>query len=402
MRTMIAKAVAKHSSSSLRSQKGQVLVIFAGGMVAFMMLMAMVVDIGWYWSNGLRIQRAADAGALAGSVYLPCQTALVNNTCAAADTAAKAAAKRNGYDTLDANTTVTTTVNPSVNPRQLNVTISAKVGTMFLKVVGIQTLDAAKISKAEFVLPVPMGSPLSYYGVGTFVGITRPTVTTPATTASNPSNVGTGSWTNPSNAYKKNKYATDATNGQSQVWNGFSFGSFASGAAIDGLTLDLTLKDSSLATGGATCAVKAEVSWNGGTNWGNLPLTTSPSLTKSDVVYTLGSPTDESVWGSNHSPWVTGDFSNFAVRLTYLKGTGCGTVSLGSINTTVYSHTTTTGSPAETTIPINDPNNHAISPQGFWGAVITKGGDRSNGDQYDPANDSRHGTPNADFNGLGR
>ena len=33
--------------------------------------LAIVVDVSWYWANTLRVQRAADAAALAGVVWLP-------------------------------------------------------------------------------------------------------------------------------------------------------------------------------------------------------------------------------------------------------------------------------------------------------------------------------------------
>lgn len=394
-----------------RFERGQVLVIFAGAMIAFMMLCAMVVDIGWYWSSGLKIQRAADSAALAGSVWLPCTTPLVNGTCSPADAAALAAAKQNGY-VPDANTTITTVVDGN-DPRQLDVNISTKVGTYFLRAVGIQTLPEAKSSKAEFVLPVPMGSPLNYYGVGTFVGLTTPTITTnyvnpsaanasPSSGWAIPSALGTGAWTNATNAYtSNNSYATETTNNDAQVWKTFNIGSFASGALIDGFQVALELKDSD-ASG---CQVKAEVSWNGGGNWSNLAQQTS-DITASDAWYTLGNGANDAVWDSVHSSWSTGDFSaaNFQVRLTYVKPAACtGTVSLDQVAAVVYSHTAVPGTPAETTMPVANPIGQSSPPtsQGFWGAVITKGGDRGNGDQYDPANDSGHGTANADFTGLG-
>ena len=51
--------------------RGQVIVIFAGAMLLLMMMTALVVDVSWYWVNSLRVQRAADASALAGAVMLP-------------------------------------------------------------------------------------------------------------------------------------------------------------------------------------------------------------------------------------------------------------------------------------------------------------------------------------------
>ena len=52
-------------------ERGQVLVIFAGAMIALVALCAVVVDVAWYWTSNLRMQRAADAAALAGVVWLP-------------------------------------------------------------------------------------------------------------------------------------------------------------------------------------------------------------------------------------------------------------------------------------------------------------------------------------------
>ena len=370
-------------------ERGQVLVIFAGALIALMMLAALVVDIGWYWSNGLKLQRAADAAALAGAVYLPDN---FNGPAPNAQTAALDAARRNGY-VPNATTAIASWVDGN-NPRQLDVSISAKVGTFFMKVAGIQTLDAARFSKAEFVLPVPMGSPENYYGLGTFVKMVS--TTTPYTTATIPSSTGTGSWTTPGNAYTSNNtFSTDSTNLDTQIWRGFGFGTV--GATIDGLTLNLELKDANT----ATCQVRAEVSWNGGANWGNLPLTT-PNLTTTDAVYVLGNAANAAVWGSNHSTWATGDFTtanNFQVRLTHLKGAGCGIVSLDQLSATVYSHTVST--PVETVQVVNGPTGSPLTSQGYWGAVITKGGSRENGDQWAPFNDNYHSTSNNYFDGKG-
>ncbi|MGZ8800401.1 MAG: pilus assembly protein TadG-related protein, partial [Aeromicrobium sp.] len=51
--------------------RGQVLVVFAGSVLLLMMMAALVVDVAWFWVNSLRVQRAADAAALAGAVMLP-------------------------------------------------------------------------------------------------------------------------------------------------------------------------------------------------------------------------------------------------------------------------------------------------------------------------------------------
>jgi len=50
------------------TQRGQVIVIFAGATLTLVALCAVMEDVAWYWTNNLRIQRAADAAALAGVV----------------------------------------------------------------------------------------------------------------------------------------------------------------------------------------------------------------------------------------------------------------------------------------------------------------------------------------------
>lgn len=141
--------------------RGQVLVIFAGSILLLLMLAAVVVDVSWYWVNSLRIQRAADAAALAGAVMLP-------NRVADAYTLADEEATKNGYST-DARTTVTPHWVQS-QPRQLDVTINAPADTFFMRVVGITSIPISRTGKAEFTLPVPMGSPQNYYGVGFYEG----------------------------------------------------------------------------------------------------------------------------------------------------------------------------------------------------------------------------------------
>ena len=45
-------------------------------------------------------------------------------------------------------------------------TITAEVETFFARIVGFDTMPLQRTGSAEFFLPVPMGSPLNYYGIG--------------------------------------------------------------------------------------------------------------------------------------------------------------------------------------------------------------------------------------------
>ncbi len=122
--------------------------------------------------------------------------------------------------------------------------ISSDVGTFFMRVVGISSITASRTSKAEFVLPVPMGSPENYYGVfGDVRGATythEETTTTTTTTTGNsgwriPTAVPTApapgnQWTTSSGTMlasvqtNNNVYAAEATNGDKQQWGSFAPG----------------------------------------------------------------------------------------------------------------------------------------------------------------------------------
>jgi len=157
--------------ASLRTQPaaGQMLVMFVLSIFVLLGVVAFVVDISWYWANSLKVQRAADAAALAGVVYLP-------GNVAGAITASKAAAAANGY-TDGVGGVVVTPYQDNADDRRMDVNITAPVGTFFMRAFGINSIPSAKKAKAEFVLAVPMGSPQNYYGVDQLrraVGATLP------------------------------------------------------------------------------------------------------------------------------------------------------------------------------------------------------------------------------------
>jgi Flp pilus assembly protein TadG len=366
---------------------GQIAVMFAGSIVLFVLLCGVVVDIAYYWVGTLQAQRAADAAALAGAVYLPGDTTSAYST-------ARAAATKNGY-TVGGSTLAVTPVQDAGDPRQLDVTITARIGTFFSRVVGITSWPVTVTSKGVYVLPVPMGSPDAYYGVGNYSVNNTTTNTASYTNASAPgytSSPSFGAWSSPNNGWTtSNSYATSATNNQAQAWSSLRIPSI-SGATLDGIVVSFNAYDS---TAAAACQVKAQISWNGGSTYSNhsSPLTIAPVPRGAPATsFSLGDPGDLSVWGGNHS-WGTGDFGNssFRVQLTYLKGSGCGTLSLNSLAVTVYSHTTTTTTSMTTTAGVYDgPNNTGtfLTSRGAWGAIITKGGDQSNGDAYSPTSSS--------------
>src|SRR5256884_8409087 len=140
-----------------REQRGQVLVIVAVMIVVLLGFTGLVSDVAWYEVNLMRIQRAADAAALAGVVYLP-------GNVAGAQTAAEQEAAKNGYTNGAGGVTITATPE-ALNNRILGVSISALVRSWFARLLGVTQFNARRNARAEFVLPVPMGSPEDYYGI---------------------------------------------------------------------------------------------------------------------------------------------------------------------------------------------------------------------------------------------
>jgi Flp pilus assembly protein TadG len=140
-----------------REQRGQTLVIVALMLVPLLGFTGLVTDVAWYEVNLMRIQRAADAAALAGVVYLPTDVPGAQN-------AAYQEAIKNGYTRGAGGVNVTATPE-ALNNRILSVTVSAPVRSWFARLLGVTQFNARRNARAEFVLPVPMGSPEDYYGI---------------------------------------------------------------------------------------------------------------------------------------------------------------------------------------------------------------------------------------------
>jgi hypothetical protein len=117
----------------------------------------LVADVGWLQIQISRAQRAADAAALAGAPYLPGN---VNGARAAA----RAESKKNGFE--DTVNQVTVTADPDLaNPNMMNVTVTGVVNTFMARLFGVSQFTTSRQARAEFILPVPMGSPQAYYGI---------------------------------------------------------------------------------------------------------------------------------------------------------------------------------------------------------------------------------------------
>jgi hypothetical protein len=139
-------------------EAGQIIVIFALMLTVLIGLVGIAIDVTYAWRNGLQIQRAADAAAMAGVVYLP------GDLDPDGRTKATSIASANGY-TAGGGTTVVVDHAP-LDERKMDVTITTPVPTFFIRLFGINQWTISRTARAAFVMPVPMGSPLNYLGIG--------------------------------------------------------------------------------------------------------------------------------------------------------------------------------------------------------------------------------------------
>lgn len=135
------------SSNTDRSgERGQVLVLFAGGLVALLLVAALAFDIGSMLVNRRDEQNAADAAALAGARY-------VLTDAVVAESAARQVALLNGYDDADPDEVVLVHI-PAIHGRYVGLPgfIEVEVGStrpsIFAGVIGRGTWPTGAMAVA--------------------------------------------------------------------------------------------------------------------------------------------------------------------------------------------------------------------------------------------------------------
>jgi hypothetical protein len=114
------------------------------------------VDFWQWWHASQRLQRAADAGALAGVIYMPANSSSARST-------ATDAAGANGYAASGVQI-FTSSDEAALRPNQLRVQVTQTVRNGFLGVFGIHNTTIRRDAIAEYSGTVPMGSPINQMG----------------------------------------------------------------------------------------------------------------------------------------------------------------------------------------------------------------------------------------------
>ena len=143
LRARLAHVVAERES-------GYVAVFVALCLPLLVGMCALAVDVATWHVEGTKAQRAADAAALAGTIYLP-------TSQSTAFTTATDLARLNGYSAANGDSV---TVSRTVKPTQLRVTITTTVNNSFGVIFGRQTTKVTRTAVAGLRRPHPHGQPV--------------------------------------------------------------------------------------------------------------------------------------------------------------------------------------------------------------------------------------------------
>lgn len=137
-----------HATPRARTgERGQIIVIFALGLVALIAMVGLVLDGGSTFAQRRSQQNAADLAALAAA-----NTYLLTNDQTQSDTAARESAAENGFDAATGAATLTTSYDLS-NGAAVTVNISASHRNNFTGVVGITQWTVATTATALTGIP---------------------------------------------------------------------------------------------------------------------------------------------------------------------------------------------------------------------------------------------------------
>jgi hypothetical protein len=135
-------------------ERGVVLAFLAMILFTLIVMAGLAVDVGNWWWTGQKVQKAADAAAMAGVTYLP-------DDLSSAQSTADEIALHNGYDN-GGNATIVSGVDD--RPTELRVTITTEVDNFFTGILGFKKTTIKRTAVADYTGSVPMGSPADYLG----------------------------------------------------------------------------------------------------------------------------------------------------------------------------------------------------------------------------------------------
>ncbi|HST88460.1 MAG TPA: Tad domain-containing protein, partial [Ktedonobacterales bacterium] len=190
-RRALRRTERQRALARLRARKGQSIIIFALTITVLLGFAGLAIDVARAYDLYGRMQRAADAGATAGVLYMPdfYSTARTPGDGFTAISRASQEVVKNGFGAaLPPATTGAVACNPAAEvsicqvanrPSDLRVTITETLNLALLSSLGLQPVRLVASGQAEYLPPVQIGARLNYIGdqMECFQSATTPSLT---------------------------------------------------------------------------------------------------------------------------------------------------------------------------------------------------------------------------------
>jgi Flp pilus assembly protein TadG len=155
MKTTRSTTGRNRGTNRTRAERGLAIVMTGLMIIPLMIFAALGVDLAAWYARISDIQRAADAAALAGAVWMPNLTR--------ATTEANASLRSNGF--VNGVDNIITEVERGSTVTSVRVTVTdTDVDRYFSNVFRDTPATISRHAEAEYNLPLPLGSPLNYFG----------------------------------------------------------------------------------------------------------------------------------------------------------------------------------------------------------------------------------------------
>jgi hypothetical protein len=141
--------------SRRRGERGIAIMMTALLLIPLMVFAAFGVDLASWYARISQLQKAADAAALAGAVWMP--------NLGRATTEATASLGSNGI--VSGSNGMVVVIEPGSTPTSLRVTVTDSDADRFFSGMFMPGAnDLSRFAEAEYNLPLPLGSPLNFFG----------------------------------------------------------------------------------------------------------------------------------------------------------------------------------------------------------------------------------------------
>ncbi len=159
---MMKNPIRDWQGSKAGDDRGAVAILVVVMIPVMILLTALAVDVGRWYVEAARVQKAADAAALGAVTFMPNSLGDASSTSGTAQSTARSISSVNGYP--NSGTSTVTVFSPAGFPTRVGVTVGSTVTNIFGRIFGNPTTTIARTAVADYAAPTIMGSPCNALG----------------------------------------------------------------------------------------------------------------------------------------------------------------------------------------------------------------------------------------------